>query len=976
MLISLSIFAQEKVIKGKITSKGDGQPIPGASITVKGTNIGTNSTVDGEYSIKVFDATSVLLFQSVGFKTLEIPVNDRSVINVELESETLNLSEVVVTGLASSIKRSNTANSIASISGDALAGKTNAVSLDAALAGKFAGAVINQTSGAPGGGVSVQLRGISTIAGASQPLYIIDGVIIDNSTNGNGSGSAYFTGGSSSTGRSTQDNTVNRVADLNPNDIANIEILKGPSAAAIYGTRANAGVILITTKRGNSGQTKINVSQDFGSAKAIKLLGKSDWTVERIKDLYGNVTSEINLLLAAQASGKIYDYEKEIYGNTGGLYKTRLSVSGGDEKTKFYLAGSTGKEEGIAKNTGAKSSSIRLNLDHKLNKKISVTSGSNYLNSQNDRSFFGNDNNGISIPYSLAYIPSYHELHQRPDGTFPDETIKSENPLALIDKSVNNEKTNRFIQSFSTAFQFLQNNQHNLKFVANGGLDYYLTEAITALPADLQSQLSLAPSVRGISRFSTSRSLNTNLQGIIVYNYNSPSLNSRYTSQAGFVRLTTNRQLSFNQGRGMIVGELNPLNSAVRDLNVRIIRSQDVGMFFQQEANFHDIFIATAGVRFDKSSLISNNEKFYAFPKASVAFNIANLGFWKFEKVNQLKLRAAYGESGGVPNFGDNYYEYDANGIDGSLGVTPSYFLGLDNLEPERAQELELGIDVGLFENKVSLEATFYNKEVKNLLNIYTLARSTGYSSVLAYPIGDLRNRGVELTLNYNPVVTKNFKWSGTTSYFFNRSKVIKGNVPLQVIGSGFGDSFGVNIWQVGESPSRWFGRPNNVAGNPGGYTRYGDAQPDFQMTFSNNFNLFKQFDLSFLLHWKQGGYNSNLVGILKDEGGTSKDWDAHGLERLNEFGTNLNNYIESSTYLRLREVSLYYNLPASALGNIKFVKNLRLGVSGNNIFTITKYSGYDPEVSNFGNVANGAPVDVSSFPNTRRLFLHLSADF
>src|SRR6476661_1152678 len=299
MLYCISALAQDRVVTGKVTSKSDGMAIPGVTVLVKGTNTGVSTSVNGAFSIRVPESATTLIFRAIGSETKEVAIGNQSVIDVVLADASQSLSEVVVTGLASSVKRSNAANSVASISGEALAGRTNAVSLDAALAGKFAGAVVNQTSGAPGGGVSVQLRGISTITGASQPLYIIDGVIADNSTNGNGAGSNYFTGASSGVGRTTQDNTVNRIADINPNDIANIEILKGPSAAAIYGTRANAGVILITTKKGVSGETRISLGQDFGFAQANRLLGKSDWNEDRINALYPGNTTEINLYRAA-----------------------------------------------------------------------------------------------------------------------------------------------------------------------------------------------------------------------------------------------------------------------------------------------------------------------------------------------------------------------------------------------------------------------------------------------------------------------------------------------------------------------------------------------------------------------------------------------------------------------------------------------------------------------------------------------------
>jgi TonB-dependent SusC/RagA subfamily outer membrane receptor len=259
-LLSMATFAQT-TISGTIKSE-NGNPIPGVTVIVKGTTVGTIGSTDGKYSISPRQSNPTLVFTSIGFQTKEIVVGSRNTVDVTLTEDLANLEEVVVTGLASSIKRSNLANAIGTISAKELMGTTQIQTVDNAFYGKLAGVNMNTNGGAPGGGVSIQLRGISSLVGASQPLYIIDGVYANNAVNRSGRGSV--TGAS---GAENQDDGANRISDLNPNDIENVEVLKGPSAAAIYGTRANAGVIIITTKRGSSGKTKVSFAQDFGFAR-------------------------------------------------------------------------------------------------------------------------------------------------------------------------------------------------------------------------------------------------------------------------------------------------------------------------------------------------------------------------------------------------------------------------------------------------------------------------------------------------------------------------------------------------------------------------------------------------------------------------------------------------------------------------------------------------------------------------------------
>ena len=960
----------------------------------KGTSLGTSTNSDGAYTLSVPASVTKISFSYVGYATQERDAN-AATIDVALASDNKVLDEVVVTGLATSVKRSNLANAVSTVSAKELVGSTRPVTVDAALNGKVVGANIAQTSGAPGGGVSIQLRGISTITGSSQPLYIIDGVYAVSDEVGNGAGAAAFTGASSGTGRTSQDNGTNRISDLNPSDIESIEVLKGPSAAAIYGTRANAGVIIIKTKRGVAGQTRISVSQDLGFAKAWHLLGKEDWTPEKLDRVEAasgviDAAAERPKLAAAQSSGKIYDYEKEVFGNTAFLRNTGVSVSGGNEKTKFYVAGSTTKEDGIVKRTGYDRSSIRANIDQKVGKLLDIGLNSGYFNSSNRRGFSGNDNNGISLAYNLTQIPSYAELHKDPvTGLFPSGApYASDNPLAIVERAINEEKTNRVTESATAVLHFIENENSSLRFAAQGGIDYSNSTALLALPADLQSQAS-SPNP-GVVRTAKNEFFNYNMQGFLIYDWKLGQ-NINLTSQVGLVRLGLSSNLSYQQGQNLVPGPLLPNRGSLVTQNVALRTEGDVGYVAQQEVNFRDQIIATGGIRFDKSTRNGDPQKLTAFPKASLAINLAKFDFWTIQPINLLKLRGAFGQTGGPAFFGGTFSPLASISTGGRPGVLPAASVGNPNIKPERASELEAGIDMGLFNGRVNLEVTGYEKKVYDIINTYVTAPGTGVQSIQAFPVGDLRNRGLEVSLGVTPVRTENFTWTSTNLYWLNRSEVTRIVVPAFSASSGFGSTFGQTFFALGESPSRWYGRPINATDNPNNpsfLTRYGDAQPRFQMTFQNTFTFFKNLEASFLLAWKKDSYTSNLTYTQTDTFGTSKDWSEDSGHK-DASGTPLTKgeyrqtqsadlYIENSSYLRLREASIYYSLPASLRSSLfrDYIKGMRIGASGNNLFTVTKYSGYDPEVSNFGQTATSAQVDVLAYPSTRRIFFHLNFDF
>ncbi len=985
-LLSVAAFAQNK-ISGTIKTE-NGSPIPGVNVVVKGTTTGTTSGTDGTYTLSLRQTNVTLVFSSIGFQAKEVAVGNSSVVDVTLVEDVSNLQEVVVTGLATSIKRSNLANAIGTISAKELMGTTQIQTVDNAFYGKLAGVNMNTNGGAPGGGVSIQLRGVSSLVGASQPLYIIDGVYANN--NVNRSGRASVTGA----GAETQDDAANRISDLNPNDIENVEVLKGPSAAAIYGTRANAGVIIITTKRGSAGKTKVSFAQDYGFATPQKLLGVDSWSEAKINTFFAAARRPVELERFRAANGQTWDYEKYFYGNTAPLSNTRLGISGGTDKTKFFISGSYTDEKGIIRRTGFKRYSFRANIDHKLTQDITLSVGSNYINSNTDRGFTGNQNNsGASIGYNMSYVPNYFNLFADESGRYPDNPYFSENPVAVTERGINNTNVNRFIQSFNLTANLYKSEKSLLKFVGQGGVDYTQNTTQIYLPEDLQYQR--AQGNPGDAMWGKTENVNMNLQAALVYNWNIGKVN--LTSQAGAVRLKFREDRLLNRSRGLAGGQTNLRQGTVQEIfDQRFQTVNDVGAFIQQEANWDDKIIATAGVRWDKSTLIGNANKFWAFPKASLAVNLANFDFIRSSNLasifSQIKPRVAYGETAGVPGFGTTFTPLNSANIGGLLGSVVTTAAGNAAIEPERAGELEFGLDLGLFNNRIQLEATYYDKQTRSNIQNLQLSPSVGISTIPSN-LAQLQNRGLEFSLGASPVQKENFRWFSRLMWWKNDLLMTRLGIPAYNLGA-FGVSLGTFLYQEGFSPTTIVGtRPARDAndtplaeGVRTGAFILGDNQPDFQMSWMNEFTVFRSFDVNMLWHWKKGGDNINLSQFLMDSGGTTPDWDdddngdgvPNGRQRGLAPYNGADRWVQDASYVRLREVAVYYSVPTNSLGkwfNNK-ISRVRLGVSAQNPLTFSNYFGYDPETSTFGVQAVGSGVDIAPYPTQRRFFGHLVVEF
>lgn len=974
MATPFTLWAQF-TLTGTVTDASN-NPLSGASVKLKNSNdVGVTTNATGKFSLNIPVKNGVVEISYVGYaaKSFSVDANTKS-LDVKLVEDIGNLSEVVVTGLATTVKRSNLANAVSSVSASELVGTTTQATLDGALYGKFTGANISSNSGAPGSGISIKLRGVTSIVGNSQPLFIVDGVYYDNSSiNNNGLNAVSQAAGQGST--ELQDNPSNRVADLDPEDIERVEILKGASTAAIYGSKAAGGVVIITTKRGKSGKTKVELSQSVGVQMQLRKLGGRTWDAEKVAAL----NNPVALAIFNASGGRTFNYEDELYGEKGIMNNSRISISGGNDKTTYFAGFTYKNDNGIIKHTGYEKKDFRVNLDQKVFDFLDLSMNYNYVESQSDRAFFNNDNSGATMGVSFVTTPWWVDLHPDANGNYPNHPLGPSNFLQTRDLITNREKVNRTLLGGTATFQILNSGKHNVKVLVRGGIDYYTLNIIARFPRELQFEKD-GNGTNGLSAFGTSIARNSNGSAIAVYEFSS-SEKMDFRTQAGITAENIDLNSVISTATQLIGTQTNVNQAgAVQAGQDRLIQ-KDRGFFVQEEVNYNDIFIATGGLRGDRSSRNGDADKLYYFPKASLAVNIGNMPFWNWKQVSQLKLRAAYGESGNFAPFGAIYTPLVPaifNGTTGSLiGVTR----GNSRLEPERQKELELGIDFGILNNRITFEGTYYIKKTDNLILKIEIPRSSGFTDSWRNAAA-IRNRGIELQMNAIPVAGKDWNWKLQALFWKNKAEVTRLDVPPYVTG-GFGATLGTYRIQKGLSPTQIVGRggPKDKIDPSSGLGLLGNSEPDFQLSFTNTVS-WKNFELSVLCHWKKGGENINLTNFLSDLFGTSADYDSKSLDptgqltngpfRLKERATTASVWVQDATYFRVREMALSYKLPDF----IKGVSQIKVGVSAHNLINFFDYNSYDPEVSNFGISPINSTVEVTPFPSAKSIHFNVYATF
>ncbi|MEP5363901.1 MAG: SusC/RagA family TonB-linked outer membrane protein [Reichenbachiella sp.] len=978
LMLSVSVAFAQKTVSGTVTDGSSGEPLVGVNVIVKGSANGALTDLDGNYRLEATEG-SILMFSFVGYGTSEATVGTANTIDISLTEDVTSLDEVVVTGLATSVKRSNLASSVATVNAKTLTGITNQSNMDGALYGKFKGADIRSNSGAPGGGISMRLRGVTSIFGDQQPLFIVDGVYVDNSTvsMGNNIVSEAAGGGNPST---NQDDATNRIADIDPEDIENIEILKGASAAAIYGSRAAGGVVIITTKRGKAGKTVVSLNQTVGLRQATQLLGLRDWTPATAGAIGGQAAAD------AVTNGTLRDYEDEIFGSTRVSNTTRLSISGGQGNTD-YFAGITYKNEpGLVENTGYEKGSFRLNIGQKFNDWLDIYLTNNYINSTSDRGFFNNGNQNRTIGYALAFTYPWEDLSPV-NGEYPAGGAGS-NALETIALTTNREQVNRYIGGATANIKLLTQKNNQLKMVLQAGLDQYSLRTTSIFPQAL-SYFSDPNSLRGASISGSTVNTNYNLTATLVHSlYMDNGLS--FTTQAGSFIQDFDRNTVITTATSLIGSQTNLGQSTNVGTQQTIRPQQDKGFFVQEEINFDDKIIGTLGIRGDKSTNNGDANAMYYYPKASLAVNLHEFDFWSVDAVSNIKPRVAYGQSGRFANFNDRFTVMNAQLIGGVSGVSPGNLEGNPDVGPERQIELEYGADIGFLDNRIGLDLTFYNKKMEDVLLLVNIPTSSGFTQRVNNA-AELENKGIEIGLDASIIQTSDFKWNASVKWWRNRSKVTRLDVPAFNTG-GFAASLGTMRIQEGKSATQIVGTyiasdftADEIAEfdpEGDGFRVYGDAEADFQTSLYNQIS-WKNFDFTFLLHWKKGGDAINLTTLLYDLAGTTWDYEDTGLDpegilnngdyRSSQAFANPEPVIEDAGYLRLREVGVFYTLPKNLVPQVNKIK---VGFSGRNLINIFDYNSYDPESSNFGNNVLANNVEVTPYPASRFYNFHLNVTF
>lgn len=961
--LATEVKVQGRTVKGRVLDDLTREGLPLVRVIIKGTRQGVETELDGTFSLPgVPEGPVTLLISSQDYKDREVKVAPgQNQLTVVLETQFSE--ELVVVGRASELARKHMANSVASVQAEEL-NRTPVQTVDQALQGKVAGANIQSNSGAPGGGLQLRLRGVSTINGSTAPLYVIDGVLVSDVAVASGV-YAVTESVSGSNPNPTQDNQVNRIADINPNDIESIEVLKGASAAAIYGSKAANGVVIINTKRGRAGsEPRVELTQRVGVYTLANKIGSRQFeTVEEVREAYGDAAAQYYV------PGRTFDHEAALAGRRELSTETVASVSGASGNTRYFASVMAKNDEGIIANTGYEKQSLRLNLGQKLGESVDVNVSANLLHTLGQRGLTNNDNTGITNHMVLAGTPSFFDANPGADGLYPRNPFmpNEANPLQTPTLVQNDESVWRLIGAGDVTWSAWKNEEHHLRVLGNLGVDRFQQENKLFFPPTLNFE-QVDGGKKGQSLFGTTQVLNLNAGLNVVHTYAPASKLLKATSSAGVQFEERNLDSVYVVSRNLNAGMQN-VDSGT-DVSVRESRSlvRDRGYYVQEEMLLLDERLTVVGaLRGEQSSTNSNPNALFFYPKLATAYRLPS----PIPAVNELKVRLAYGETGNQPLYGQKFNAQRANGnIQGNPGLVGTGIMAAPDLRPERQRELEAGIDTMLFGGNLVAELTFYERHITDLLLLRTMAPSSGFTTEI-FNGGHLRNRGVEALLQVTPV-RGDFEWTSAATFALNRSRVMDLPVPAFLTG-GFGTSLGAFRIEEGASATQIVG--NVLENGQVVVKKIGDTEPDFRMSFTNTLR-FGPVSLGFLVDWQQGSDVLNLTRLIYDSNGTSPDFETAGRQRIAAQESNAGVYIEDATFVKLREVTLSYQLPSEWVSRLPQVKSARLSISGRNLLTLTNYSGLDPEVSNFGNQAIARNIDVAPFPPSRSFWTSIDLGF
>ncbi|MBX6362802.1 MAG: SusC/RagA family TonB-linked outer membrane protein [Gemmatimonadetes bacterium] len=1003
-LAALALLAPGRVLAqqaGRVTVTGtvvqaeDRRPLAGAQVQLRGTNQGALTGPDGRFSFEaaapVGNYTLAVSFLGRRTATRPITLPSSGTVTVEtiaLEQSAVELSEVVVTAPGVAQERRAMGNQVSSVGAAELNRAPAAIGVGEALQGKVPGAVITQSTGQPGGGMTIRLRGSNSILGSAEPLIVVDGTIIDDNTDGLIGLNANLSGANRS-GSSIS----SRLADISPDEIENIDILKGASAAALYGSRAKNGVVLITTKRGHQGRPQFTFGTDVTVGSTPK---KYDLVTIPIAG-WGDVSYGTPTNGPIELGGPVTRYDlQDMVWRTAVGNNTHASLSGASGGTSYFLSGSYVTDQGIVRSSDYRKTQVRAKVSQQLGSLLNVTANGSFV--QSLAHYVPEGEQTFGVLSSVIFTPtSWNPNYDPSTGRYPYNPLLGPNPLEILKDWEAPDQVTRFIGNFEANFQPTAKLRLHYLF----GLDDYRDEAKLYMPP-FSTSASFTGSIS--NPVLLARQFNHDLTAAYDARF-SPSFG--LTSTLGF-RYTSSRNNTLRLGANDLVPGLDIVNGATQVASQGITEIRTVGAFLQEQANLADRFYITAGANLEASSAFGADQRWQLFPRVNASYVLSDAPAWKESAIGSvlstLRLRGAYGETGGQPPGAyQRFNNYVGTSFSGRPGLVASSVQGNPDLKPERQREFEGGFDVGLFQDRANLQFTYYNQDTKDLVLSVPAAPSSGFTSQFQN-IGEVTNHGVEIALNTINIARPGFEWSTRLGFAASRNKVKKLVTSNDTILFGY-----LNYVIEGQPLGVFYG--GQYARNPDGTIAYdtftvngqtnrypyllksegrngtqvnkilGDPNPDWTANLSNTFRFGRNVQLNVLLDGRFGNDVANFSRRIQEIFGVSKRVEAEikGDTTFRAFtlapGSRsliYEEFIEDGSFVKLREVALSVRLPESLTRRIGS-SQAELRVAGRNLYTWTKYSGLDPEVNLFGASPVAQGVDFANTPLPRQFVFGLN---
>lgn len=1016
---------QDKVVVTGVVYDDTQIPLPGVSIMVKGTTTGTSTDFDGKFNIPVY-TSDVLVFSYLGFQNKSVSVNNQTTFTINLIPDTNILNEVIVSGVAAGTSRKKLSVSVAKLNSKDLE-KAPQTNVSSALQGKIAGVTVTSLSGSPGGSSNIVLRGSTSITGNNSPMILVDGVIM---------------GGS--------------LADINADDVESMEVVKGAAAASLYGSQAANGVIVITSKRGKNledGKTTVTIRNELGFQKVANLLELSNSHHFELSSAWLDVDTYTKFRGVSYPSDYVSGWDPRITGTriekadqyqdlpyrvnndlqdqmfNNGTYMTNYAgVGHRSGKTNLFVSFENNKSEGVVIETGGyKRQSFRMNIDHELTDKISISASNNFIRTDND--FLGG---GTGAFFEVASTDPDVDLfasnvNGQPYNYYPNQwNTQFANPLYDLHQKESTAEKTRFlgsydfnykindVVSFKAAYAFEEENFDNQiltpKNTINGLSANYIDDTLV-----IDSNEPIVETYNdGYLSERNYKALNQTFRATIDFKktWDELDFNGKlsYLNEDKHFQSTTVSGTTFVLDNFPIFDNIDPENTYAAGF-VSDIRATNY--FAIASFVYKDRYILDGLFRVDGSSLFGENERWQNYFRVSGAYRITK--DFTIPGVQELKIRAAYGTSGLRPGFGDKDETFNLND-----GIATKSTLGNSYLKPSRSAELEIGMEAS-FLNRFRFETTYSNTKVTDQYLLAPLASHAGgfpYQNVNA---GELESQTLEAMLHADIISNDEFTWDATVTFDRTRQKITKLSIPEYTTGprstfkikegETFGTMYGVDFVRSLEQMEAQLtsGQDiNNYSVNSDGVvvltsaigttsekpfavleedgvtekvSKIGDINPDFNLGLNTSFN-YKNFSLYMLWQWKHGGdlYNHTAQYLVRDnrlgivDQSTTKPENKktisyyqalYDADAINGF------WVEDASYIKLNEASVYYTFNDNTKGLSKYIEEIKIGVIGRNLLTITDYTGYDPQIG-----SDGYLFDDFGYPNFRNYSLSVQFKF